>query len=68
MSAPDNAITIKEEAKRYWRHPSPSVLAMEIKCEGCSWEGQFGELLCDSNTNNDTTWCPQCKTAAWIWK
>ena len=72
MSAPQNTITLNQEAKREWlKGPEDKEarkpLKMGVSCV-CGFRGKLGELLCDPN--NDTVnnfWCPICKGKGWSW-
>lgn len=35
-----------------------------VECE-CGWSGILCELLCEEDES--TLWCPQCRTAGWIY-
>ncbi len=64
MSAPDNAITLREDVKFNPIEGDESLLETSVKCV-CGFKGNAGDLLC---TQEETTmWCPQCKTSAWQW-
>lgn len=66
MSAPDNAITLEEETDPKWWAEN-TLKNQWFTCEGCGYNGKAGELLVDPSGDNDTMWCPQCTTAAWVW-
>jgi hypothetical protein len=58
MAAPDDAITLWQENENWKTNHWAAT------CE-CGWHGSSFELLC--HADNETLWCPQCRTAAWIW-
>lgn len=59
MSAGPNAIPLREE------NPEWGGLDLsDFKCE-CGYTGKAYELLVEPD--NDTMYCPVCKTTAWIW-
>ena len=59
MSAGKNAIPLIEENPN-WKDDLPS-----FTCNGCGYTGKGHELLCEED--NETLYCPQCETAAWVW-
>ena len=59
MSAPDNAIPLKEENPD-WAGQLPG-----FHCPACNYSGMGEELLCTDD--DDTLWCPMCRTSGWIW-
>ena len=63
MSAPECAITL-EEKNENWAKGSSSRAG--VTCD-CGWKGKVPDLLCDPRPNATTTlWCPQCRTAGWV--
>lgn len=72
MSAGKNA---KAVGFKGWCHPvTGQSLSIEqakeslprYRCE-CGHTGIAGELLEDGD-DNDTLYCPVCRTAAWVWE
>lgn len=61
MSAP-------KDAKRLDAHASAEkkkdYKLERVKCS-CSWSGHLGELLCEEQGDDETLWCPQCRTSGW---
>ena len=62
MSAPDNAHTLRDEG--YYK--DDVFLDNDLIICDCGYEGTAGGLLCVDD--EETLWCPQCKTAGWQWK
>lgn len=62
MSAPSDAITLKEESAVMGR-----TVDWSFTCNECGYHGKAEELLVDPSGEDDTMWCPQCGLAAWIW-
>jgi len=62
MSAPETAYPIgpvlyDSEGREVSRRKQANVVCT------CSWRGKFGDLL--GTNNEETLWCPQCKTTGW---
>ena len=60
MSAPENAIPLKEELKN-----GANDLGW-FRCKGCGYSCHGSELLCVDDS--ETLWCPNCETVAWAWE
>jgi len=58
MSAPDNAISLAEE------NPNWKKRHLKFKCS-CGYIGHMSELLCVDD--DETRWCPICRTSGWVW-
>ena len=61
MSASDHAVPLYEENAE-----SKTAGLSDFKCLGCGYKGKAGELLCVKE--EDTLWCPICRTSGWVWK
>jgi len=68
MSAPEHA---KPVGTGGWRNADDSLLskeeveadpAFQVICQ-CGWKGHVGQLL--GVDEEDTLWCPQCRTIGW---
>jgi hypothetical protein len=62
MGAPKEAITLKEENPKW----AKKNVDAKIKCRGCGYKGWRSELLCVED--EDTLWCPQCRSIAWVYE
>ena len=60
MSAPEQA---KPLGLKGWENKSQGQT--KVKCQGCTLHGKLGDLL--SVDDDETLWCPQCRSSAWIW-
>ncbi len=60
MSAPKNAITLKEDLVDGGKDLG------YFKCQGCGYRGHGSELLCTDDS--EMLWCPICETACWVWE
>ena len=58
MSAGKNAIPLYSENPE-WMNELPTFICI------CGFRGKGHELLCEND--DDTLWCPSCKTAVWAW-
>lgn len=63
MSAPDDAITLKEELADW----PENLDELRFKCP-CGYRGMAEELLVDSTGREDTMWCPVCRLSGWVWE
>ena len=57
MSAPDNAYRID-------KFGGDDISHIKVSCP-CGWHGHLGELL--GVDDEETLWCPWCRTAAWTY-
>jgi hypothetical protein len=63
MSAPQNAIPlVKENPDWIKKDPSWKFVCCD---ETCGHVGHASQLLCVPD--NETMWCPICKTIDWVW-
>ena len=59
MSAPENARPIGKP-------PNDSEDLPTFECMGCGYKGGGEELL--GVDDQETMWCPICKTSGWVWE
>ena len=59
MSAGPEAIPLIDE-NPIWIDELPF-----FTCLNCGYQGIGHELLCEEG--DTTLWCPQCRTASWVW-
>jgi len=68
MSAPKHAEPLGTEG---WQNKDGTPCDMKdlpnVVCEGCGWKGHVSQLLAVDPDENSTMWCPQCRTAAWVY-
>jgi len=68
MSAPKNAKPIGADG---WQDADGNLMTvgrvkkeMRVTCF-CGFKGHIGQLLCSKDDDEETLWCPQCRTSGW---
>lgn len=67
MSAPKNAITVREESKQWIGGDKDGLVDKPVESH-CGFSGTLGDLLCDPDDSNPPAndfWCPQCESRDW---
>jgi len=68
MSAPNNAEPLGTQG---WQNKDGTPCNIKdlpkVRCESCRWKGTVCELLGVDPEENQTMWCPRCRTASWIY-
>lgn len=70
MSAPNHAKALglanwRDEKGKDMTSQKARKKLPKVKCQGCGWSGGIWELL--AVDEEETMWCPLCKTSGWIY-